>query len=62
MEQVQEQEKVNIPAEAVEMYTQFIHGVIDRREFLDGVKKFAIVGLTAEAIVQALMQIGRAHV
>src|SRR5437773_9624384 len=55
MEQVQEQEKVNIPAEAVEMYTQFIHGVIDRREFLDGVKTFAIVGLTAEAIVQALM-------
>src|SRR5438552_7790589 len=37
------------------MYTQFIHGDIDRREFLAGVKKFAIVGLTAEAIVQALM-------
>src|SRR2546429_4040083 len=55
MEQVQEQERVKTPAEAVEMYTQFIHGDIDRREFLDGVKKFAIVGLTAEAIVQALM-------
>src|SRR5437868_2967928 len=55
MEQVPKQENVKIVAEAVEINTQFIHGDIDRREFLDGVKKFAIVGLTAEAIVQALM-------
>ena len=44
-----------IPAEAVELYTQFIHGEIGRRAFLDGVTRFAIGGLTATAIVEALM-------
>src|ERR1700740_3126596 len=44
-----------IPAEAVELYTRFIHGEIDRREFLHGVEKFAVTGLTAAAIVEALM-------
>jgi len=44
-----------IPAEAVELYTQFIHGEIDRRDFLRGVERFAVTGLTATAIVEALM-------
>lgn len=44
-----------IPAEAVDLYTQFIHGEIGRRDFLDGVKRFAVGGLTATAIVDALM-------
>ena len=44
-----------IPAEAVDLYTQFIHGEIDRRDFLRGVERFAVVGLTATAIVEALM-------
>ncbi len=44
-----------IPAEAVDLYTQFIHGEIGRRDFLDGVKRFAIGGLSAAAIVDALM-------
>jgi carboxymethylenebutenolidase len=44
-----------IPAEAVELYTQFIHGEISRRDFLSGVQRFAVVGLTATAIVDALM-------
>ena len=44
-----------IPAEAVELYTQFIHGEISRRDFLSGVQRFAIAGLTATAIVDALM-------
>ena len=44
-----------IPAEAVDLYTQFIHGEIDRRDFLRGVERFAIGGLTATAIVEALM-------
>ncbi len=53
--QVQEKERMKIPAEAVELYTRYIHGEVSRREFLDGVKRFAIAGLTAEVIVQALM-------
>ena len=44
-----------IPAEAVELYTQFIHGEISRRDFLQGVERYAALGLTAGAIVEALM-------
>jgi carboxymethylenebutenolidase len=53
MEQTNERKK--IPAEAVELYSQFIHGEISRRAFFDGVKRFAVAGLTATAIVDALM-------
>jgi carboxymethylenebutenolidase len=44
-----------IPAEAIELYNQFIHGEINRRAFLRGVERFAVGGLTAAAIVEALM-------
>jgi carboxymethylenebutenolidase len=44
-----------IPAEAVDLYTSFIHGEISRRDFLNGVERFAVAGLTASAIVEALM-------
>jgi len=47
--------KKKIPAEAVDLYTQFIHGELSRRDFLSGVQRFAIGGLTAAAIVEALM-------
>jgi carboxymethylenebutenolidase len=47
--------KPQIPPAAVELYTQYIHGEIDRRSFFDGVRRFAIGGLTAPAIVDALM-------
>src|ERR1700674_4849743 len=55
MEHVQEQVRMKIPAEAVELYTRYIHGEVNRRDFLRGVKRFAIAGLSAEVIVQALM-------
>jgi carboxymethylenebutenolidase len=44
-----------IPAEAVDLYTRFIHGEISRRDFLNGAERFAVAGLTAAAIVEALM-------
>jgi carboxymethylenebutenolidase len=44
-----------IPAEAIELYNQFIHGEINRRAFLRGAERFAVGGLTAAAIVEALM-------
>jgi carboxymethylenebutenolidase len=44
-----------MPAEAVELYNLFIHGVISRRAFLDNVQKFAIGGLAASTILEALM-------
>jgi hypothetical protein len=44
-----------IPAEAIELYNRFIHGEIDRRDFLRGAERFAVTGLSAAAIVEALM-------
>lgn len=48
-------ERRTVPREAVEIYTQYIHGEISRRKFLAGVKKFAVAGLSATAIAEALM-------
>jgi carboxymethylenebutenolidase len=47
--------KPRIPREAVQLYDLFIHGEISRRDFMDGVQRFAVSGLTSAAIVQALM-------
>jgi len=44
-----------MPAEAIELYNLFIHGVISRRAFMDGVQRFAIGGLAVTTIVEALM-------
>ena len=48
-------ERRTAPIEAVEIYNQYIHGEISRRKFLNGVKKFAVAGLSSAAIVEALM-------
>jgi carboxymethylenebutenolidase len=50
-----ETERPKIPAEAVELYNLFIHGVISRRTFLENVAKYAVGGLTAVGILDALM-------
>src|SRR5215472_876303 len=55
MKHVEEQAKIKIPAEAVDLYTRYIHGEVSRRDFLSGLKRFAIAGLSAEVLVQALM-------
>jgi len=47
--------KPKLPGEAIQLYNLFIHGEIGRREFLAGVQRFAVGGLTAAAIVEALM-------
>src|SRR3984885_163151 len=44
-----------IPAEAVDLYTRYIHGEISRRDFFDKVSRFAVAGLSAAAIVERLM-------
>jgi carboxymethylenebutenolidase len=49
------QERPRIPIEAIELYNRYIHGEITRRTFVNGVKRFAVAGLTAGAIVEALM-------
>ena len=44
-----------IPAEAIELYNRYIHGQISRRDFFEGAKRFAIAGLGATTIIEALM-------
>ena len=48
-------ERRTVPVEAIEIYNQYIHGEINRRAFLNGAKKLAVVGLSGAAIVEALM-------
>jgi carboxymethylenebutenolidase len=50
-----DQERKKIPAEAVELYTRFIHGEVSRRAFLDGLKNYTVAGLTVTALIDALM-------
>jgi carboxymethylenebutenolidase len=50
-----EPNKPKLPSEAIELYNLFIHGVISRRAFMDGVQRFSIAGLTATAVIEALM-------
>ncbi len=47
--------KPKLPSEAIELYNLFIHGVISRRVFMDGVQRLAIGGLAATTIIEALM-------
>src|SRR5687767_13794581 len=44
-----------IPREAVQLYDLYIHGNIGRREFMDGLNKFAAIGLALPVLVEALM-------
>jgi carboxymethylenebutenolidase len=47
--------KPQVPSEAVELYNLFIHGVISRRAFMDGVQKFAVGGLAVATLIEALL-------
>jgi carboxymethylenebutenolidase len=48
-------QKPKLPTECIELYNQFIHREIGRRAFMNGVKRFAIGGLTATTIIEMLM-------
>jgi carboxymethylenebutenolidase len=47
--------KPQVPSQAVELYNLFIHGVISRRAFMEGLQKYAIGGLAVTALIEALM-------
>jgi carboxymethylenebutenolidase len=40
--------------ELLNLFDKYVHGGISRREFMDGARKFAVGGLTAAAIFEAL--------
>jgi carboxymethylenebutenolidase len=42
------------PQELLNLFDKYVHGDIDRRDFLEGAKKFAVGGLTATAIFESL--------
>lgn len=44
-----------LPSAAIELYNLFIHGEINRRDFMEGVQRFATGGLAVAAILEALM-------
>jgi carboxymethylenebutenolidase len=44
-----------VPREAIDAYNLYIHGHIDRRSFMDRVKKVAVSSVAAAAIVDQLM-------
>jgi carboxymethylenebutenolidase len=42
------------PQEVLNLFDRYVHGDIQRRDFLDGAKKFAVGGWTAAAILESL--------
>jgi carboxymethylenebutenolidase len=44
-----------LPSEAVALYNKFIHGGMSRRAFMNGLQRFAVGGLAASTILEALM-------
>ena len=44
----------DFPQELLNLFDRYIHGDIDRRDFLEGAQKFAAGGLTATAIFESL--------
>jgi carboxymethylenebutenolidase len=55
MEPKMETTRPKLPGAAIELYNLFIHGEMSRRDFMDGLQRFAVGGLTVAAILQALM-------
>ena len=47
------EERKDFHPEVFRYFDRYTHGFIDRREFLEGVSKFAVGGLTAAAILEA---------
>ena len=42
------------PQELLDLFHRYVHGDINRRDFLEGAGKFAVGGLTATAIFESL--------
>jgi carboxymethylenebutenolidase len=42
------------PQELLNLFDKYVHGELERRDFLEGAKKFAVGGLTATAIFESL--------
>src|SRR5664279_948595 len=47
--------KTKVSSGAIQLYKLFIHGEIDRREFMEGLQKYVTGSVTVAALAQALM-------
>ena len=53
-QKVERMKATDFPKEVLTLYDRYVHGMIDRRAFLDGASKFALGGLTAAGMLTAL--------
>ena len=44
----------DFPREPLDLFSQYRHGHIDRRSFLDGARRFAVSGLTVGAVFEMM--------
>ena len=45
---------IDFPQEVLKLFDQYVHGLIDRRAFMEGASRFAVGGMTAAAMFEAL--------
>ena len=53
-QKVERMKATDFPKEVLTLYDRYVHGMIDRRAFLDGASKFTLGGLTAAGMLTAL--------
>ena len=44
----------DFPQELLDLFDEYVHGTINRRQFLDGAQRFAVGAVTAAALFQML--------
>src|SRR6516165_5820993 len=54
MEQPDRKKASDYPQELLDLFHEYQHGDLDRRAFLDKIKKFAVGGVTTLAILESL--------
>jgi carboxymethylenebutenolidase len=47
-------EQRTLPPQAIELYNEYVHGLVSRRDFIHGLQRLAVAGLTVTAIIDAL--------
>src|SRR5207248_1335436 len=52
--QMERKNASDYPQELLNLFDRYVHGDIDRRDFLESAKKFAVGGVTATAIWESL--------
>ena len=45
---------IDFPQEVLKLFDQYVHGLINRRAFMEGASRFAVGGMTAAAMFEAL--------